>query len=79
MEEIIADTKLEKGSSQRKNENLQGENHAGEIPYLMNGKMNHSLVYSKKEQTVVIKLLHTRNYKMLPGFRDSKMWSKGTS
>lgn len=37
----MAGKKLEKGSSPRKNEDIQGENHAGEIPPLISGKVNH--------------------------------------
>lgn len=45
----MASKKLQKGTSQGGNENLWVENHADEIPYLINGNMHHSFMYTKKK------------------------------
>lgn len=41
----MAGKKLEKRASQRGSENPRGENHAGEISYLINCKMQHEFMY----------------------------------
>ena len=61
------------GATRKEIENLRDENHAGEIPYLINVKCIISLCTIKKEKTIAIKLLHTINQKMYPDFRDGKM------
>ena len=56
----MAGKKLEKRETQKEMENLRGESHAGEIPYLI-VKCIINLPIVKKAKTVAVKVLHTIN------------------